>query len=139
MVTDHHTDRHLVLSGGPDVVRGCQPPDGGVLGRLRQVGWLRGAVALAVHRADQDDAVAPVGGQVLLEILHVVEVAEHEGAVRGQLRHDAGLGVDERDKVGRGVAALPPARVDLQPGGLRNSRKGKKEGKKRLSMSAAPV
>ena len=89
-------------------------------------------MALAVHRADQDDAVAPVGGQVLLEILNVVEVAEQEGAVRGQLRYDAGLGVDERDKVGRGVAALPPARVDLQPGGLRNG-KEKSEGRKRLS------
>jgi hypothetical protein len=57
----------------------CRQPPAGQLG---QVVRLRVTVPLVVDRADQDDAVALVGVEVLVEEGQVVEVGEEDGRGR---------------------------------------------------------
>ena len=68
-----------------------------------------------VSREEREGSVTLVLVQVAVEVVEVVEVAEHEGGVRGQT---AGLvlqlvTVGDVDEVRHAVVPLPPGPVDL--------------------------
>ena len=83
--------------------------------------WLGVAVSFAVGGTHQDHARAPVGLQVLLEVLNLVEVAEHQGHALVLLVPEllgqpclAGVCVVQGHVLGGGVVGLPPYWIHLQ-------------------------
>lgn len=112
---------HSVLIFLSNVVPGDNAP---LLGGLLQVVRLGIAVARVVHGTDENDAGAGVIGKVLVKVVVVVEVGEHEGRGRVQRGNVSRLGEGQVDEVGGGVLADPPRTVHLDPDHLQTGRLG---------------